>query len=85
MATDTGYEAKEISIKELSADILQQLGLIWGRLRDSFDKEAKEIGCASQPIIPNILDEVIQNLTQSRQSLIEMRDFLDSEVIRKVG
>lgn len=87
MVTQTsGATAKEKTILSLSEDILKAVA----DLQERLDNRFKRVPCGDEcetkaPVIPNVLDEIIENLQRGKEWLHGIMVFISSEVLPKIN
>ena len=83
MATGT---VKEATILSLSQDIGELLADLHDRLDNRFARNPQDAKAEGiQPSIPNVLDEIIENLKENETHLSRIISFITSEVLPKIN
>lgn len=76
---------KESTIIGLADDIRNALRDLQDRLDNRFDRSGKETGITDRPQCPNVLDEIIEVLSDCKRHLLDMTSFISSEVLPKIN
>lgn len=83
---DTGQTKKEATILDLSVEIGVLLRDLQDRLDNRFDRHpAPEETKPERPVIANVLDEIIENLTVDKAHLSQAMEFISTEVLPKIS
>ena len=78
--------AKEATIQSLSNDVRAGLFQLQNLLDERFARHTKEGGkTEDKPANSNVLDEIIDTLSDSRAHLSTLTDFIHSEVLPKIS
>ena len=86
MAMETGSDKKEATILGLSLDIQKLLFDFRERLDNRFDRSTKpESEIKEAPVIPNVLDEIIETLELNIAHLSSIMSFISSNVLPKIS
>lgn len=82
----TGGKTKEATIRELSLEINDILRDFQGRLDNRFNRTpAVEATQSETPQHPNILDEIIEELTTATKHLRSISSFISTDVLPKIN
>ncbi len=85
MAIDTGGALKEAKILGQSEAVLKGLAALLETVAGSFDRTPKPTGGIEERTqIPNVLDEVLDNLSLAVGKIADLHAFIASRVIHKI-